>query len=59
MQTIFHRPMCPIELQEPLWRTAFLREVCPPIGHLNTGLVSAGAFALHSKDLSDLAPVAT
>jgi hypothetical protein len=57
MQTIFHGPMSTIEVQETLWRTPPRRKTCPAVDDLHTRLVSAGAFASHSKHLPHLTPV--
>lgn len=55
MEPIFHGPMRPDHLRQPLGSTALLRQRRPAIDHLAAVLVTAGALAFDPKDLSHLA----
>jgi hypothetical protein len=57
VEPIFHGPMLPNQLGKTLRATALWRESRPARDHLDTALLFASAFALHTKDLSDLTPV--
>ena len=58
VESILHRPMRPVQSQKALGRTVLLGQSRPAIDHFHAVLLFAGAFALHPKDLPDLAPVA-
>src|SRR5437763_3721163 len=58
MESIFHGPMLANEPQEPLGTTVPWQQTGPAVDHLDAVLVFDGAFALQTKDLPHLAPVA-
>jgi hypothetical protein len=58
-EPIFHGPMRPDHLRQPLLSTALWRQRRPARDHLAAVLVTAAALAFDPKDLSHLAPLPT